>query len=388
MDENEIEEEINSLEKKQNIDTTDVVEETNKPVAEKPREPSEPVVIATYRIPEKKRNYHNRIFFLLFCISIIVFGTVSFISFPLLIKNIKEKNVYKDLYESRYVFLSTSENTQKNAIKLYTKAAHNGDSIAQEILGMYYYNGEGVKKDIKAAIEWLTKSAEQGNSRSQYMLADLYFSGKEVTKNHTFAAKWYKEAAKQGNDFAQYYLANMYMNGDGVAIDRVAALTWLIKSAEQGNAYAQNDLGDIYLEGPFYARSYKKALSWYLSSAEQGYAPAIYSLGHMYFYGLGINADCSQAITFYKEAAKKNYMKAQAKLGLLNYNEQVYIEAFKYFSLAAEQGDAISQLYLGRMYENGYGIIQDYSRASYWYTKAAEQGNKEAKESLKQYNND
>lgn len=357
MDEHEIKEEINSSEKKQNIDTTDVVEETNKPVVEKPREPSEPVVIATYRIPEKKRNYHNRIFFLLFCISIIVFGTVSFISFPLLIKNIKEKSVYKDLYESRYVFLSVSENTQEDAIKLYTKAAHKGNPIAQEILGMYYYNGEGVKKDIKTAIEWLTQSAEQGNSRSQYMLA------------------------------------NMYMNGDGAAIDRVAALTWLIKSAKQGNAYAQNDLGNIYLEGTFFARSYKDALFWYLSSAEQGYAPAIYSLGYMYFYGLGINADYSQAITFYKEAAKKNYMKAQAELGLLNYNEQVYIEAFKYFSLAAEQGDVISQLYLGRMYEkrmyeNGDGIIQDYSRALYWYTKAAEQGNKEAKESLKQFNND
>ena len=373
-------------EEKENIDTADVANDTNEQGTEQQRTPSEPIVIAKYRIPEKKRNHHNRIFFWLFCISIIVFGTTSLISFPL-VKTIKEKKVFKSLYEKQYVFITDSDSTQKNAIKIYTKAADKGDPIAQEMLGMYYYYGEGVEKNIKTAIGWLTKSAEQGNIRSQYMLADLYYFGKEIPKNHTFAAKWFKEAAELGDASAQYYLANMYMNGDGVAIDKVAGLTWLRKSAEQGNAYAQNDLGDIYLGGTdFHIKNYKDAFSLYLSSAEQGYLPAIYSLGYMYFYGLGVDADYSKAIKFYIEAANKNYMKAQAELGILNYNTHLYIDAFKYFSLAAEQGDSTSQLYLGRMYENGYGIIQDYSKALYWYTKASEQGNKIAKESIKKLN--
>ena len=40
----------------------------------------------------------------------------------------------------------------------------------------------------------------------------------------------------------------------------------------------------------------------------------------------------------------------------------------------AEQGDAIAQVLLGSMYENGLGVKQDYFEAVKWYRQAAEQG--------------
>lgn len=51
---------------------------------------------------------------------------------------------------------------------------------------------------------------------------------------------------------------------------------------------------------------------------------------------------------------------------------------FEAIAIAAEKGDAESQLYMGYFYANGDGIKQDYTAAATWYRKAAEQGNARA----------
>ena len=49
---------------------------------------------------------------------------------------------------------------------------------------------------------------------------------------------------------------------------------------------------------------------------------------------------------------------------------------------AGQQGNAGAQLDLGFMYDNGYGVPQDYTEAIKWYRKAAEQGNDRAQYNL------
>ena len=48
----------------------------------------------------------------------------------------------------------------------------------------------------------------------------------------------------------------------------------------------------------------------------------------------------------------------------------------------AEQGDADAQYFLGKLYENGRGVRQNYAEAAKWYRKAAEQSHAEAKKRL------
>ena len=59
----------------------------------------------------------------------------------------------------------------------------------------------------------------------------------------------------------------------------------------------------------------------------------------------------------------------------VNYSKYNYSEAFKFCSVAAEQGHAEAQFNLGVMYDNGQGVKQDYFKAFEWFQKAAEQGN-------------
>jgi uncharacterized protein len=51
-----------------------------------------------------------------------------------------------------------------------------------------------------------------------------------------------------------------------------------------------------------------------------------------------------------------------------------YVAAIKEWKPLAEQGDATPQFQLGWLYEQGFGVIQNYETASKWYTRAAEQG--------------
>ncbi len=49
---------------------------------------------------------------------------------------------------------------------------------------------------------------------------------------------------------------------------------------------------------------------------------------------------------------------------------------------AAEKGDAETQYQLAECYYNGQGVEEDYTEAIKWYSKAAKQGFKIAKEVL------
>jgi len=59
-----------------------------------------------------------------------------------------------------------------------------------------------------------------------------------------------------------------------------------------------------------------------------------------------------------------------------------YTKATEWLRKSAEQGDASAQMSLGTMYTNGQGVAQDYTQAVEWYRKAAEQGNAYAQYSL------
>ena len=53
---------------------------------------------------------------------------------------------------------------------------------------------------------------------------------------------------------------------------------------------------------------------------------------------------------------------------------QDFVQAVKWYRLAAEQGDAYAQYTLGLMYAKGQGMPQDFVQAVKWYRLAAEQG--------------
>jgi TPR repeat protein len=61
---------------------------------------------------------------------------------------------------------------------------------------------------------------------------------------------------------------------------------------------------------------------------------------------------------------------------------QDYAKAVEWYQKAAEQGLAMAQYNLGVCYKRGQGVPQDYAKAAEWYQKAAEQGHADAQNNL------
>ncbi|MDP6591354.1 MAG: tetratricopeptide repeat protein, partial [Alphaproteobacteria bacterium] len=129
------------------------------------------------------------------------------------------------------------------ALSEFRPLAEAGNVDAQRFLGMMYFEGRGVPKDIAEGEKWLRKAASQGDPELQEGLAQIYAQGAGgVAQDYAEAAKWNRKAAEQGHVQAQHNLAVMLLEGMGVARDVAEAEIWYQRSAEQGDVELQVEL--------------------------------------------------------------------------------------------------------------------------------------------------
>ena len=62
-----------------------------------------------------------------------------------------------------------------------------------------YYKGEGVPHDYEAAVKWYTLAAEQGNSNAQNNLGLMFANGQGVPEDFIYAHMWFNISALNGN---------------------------------------------------------------------------------------------------------------------------------------------------------------------------------------------
>jgi uncharacterized protein len=96
--------------------------------------------------------------------------------------------------------------------------------------------------------------------------------------------------------------------------------------------------------------------------------------------------DYRTAFVKFMEAANRGYIEAHYMVGrmyddgkgvLQDYNQVVF-----WYRKAAEQGSALAQIFLGESYSAGNGVPQDYNQAALWFGKAADQGDATAQRKL------
>jgi TPR repeat protein len=167
------------------------------------------------------------------------------------------------------------------------------------------------------------------------------------------------------------------------------AFTLIRDAADRGYADAQYMLGLIYMKGEGVPKDDRAAARWFKSAADQDYARAEAFIGAYLLVGRGIEKDEVEAARYLKLAVAHGDADAQAFLGTmyasgsggLPHDER---EAARLFMLAAKQGNDDAQYNLGVLYKDGRGVDQDEGLAVFWFTKAAEQGNVQAKTFLAQ----
>jgi PAS domain S-box-containing protein len=113
-----------------------------------------------------------------------------------------------------------------SALRLARPVADQGDSRAQSLMGLIYFNGHGVQRNDPEAMKWYRRAADQGDTDAQLKIGDMHFEGRAVAQDYPEAGRWYRLAADQGNAAAQYNLGILYAKGEGVPLDNILAHMW------------------------------------------------------------------------------------------------------------------------------------------------------------------
>jgi TPR repeat protein len=147
--------------------------------------------------------------------------------------------------------------------------------------------------------------------------------------------------------------------------DYEAALRLLMPLAEQGDATAQDTVGLAY-ENNGVAETWRRDVDNDDQVVQQNYL---------------------EAAKWFRMAAVQGLASAQFHLGRYynhpgKQNLQNLPEALRWYRKAADQGYAKAQDELGGWYSVGFGVSLDYSEAEKWYTKAADQGDTDAQDDL------
>lgn len=89
------------------------------------------------------------------------------------------------------------------------------------LLRLAYEKGHGVRQDDTQAVRWYRKAAKQGVSDAQFLLGYMYAFGRAVPKDDTQAVAWWRKAAEQGMSKAQFNARDIL--GFGAFLERNGA---------------------------------------------------------------------------------------------------------------------------------------------------------------------
>jgi TPR repeat protein len=123
----------------------------------------------------------------------------------------------------------------QSTILLYRQSAERGDSEAQYRLGnAYSIEARDKIGDARwqatplqeEATKWIRRAAEQGHTEAEALLGDRNVMGIGTPVNYWEAVKWLRRAAEKGVPYSQRDLGSMYEDGQGVEQDYVSAYKW------------------------------------------------------------------------------------------------------------------------------------------------------------------
>ena len=242
---------------------------------------------------------------------------------------------------------TTGHQDQRLAAMWYRRAADQGNSEAQDVLGEKYLIGRGLKKNMAEAVNWFGKSARQGNSSAMYHLGAAYYNGDGVQIDYALSYAWFRLSQEAGDDRAVEAvaraesvskpqtitsglgkIAEMYEKGQALPENtlRTHADPHGLKQARQicSNAAAKHHdhraeycMGYIYEQGLGVAPNAKKARSWYAPAAFKGQAEAMRTLASMETTGEGGKVDRVAAFLLYAQLLKMQDKDAMGYLSRL-----------------------------------------------------------------------
>ena len=281
-----------------------------------------------------------------------------------------------DGYCRAALYLANGYSGVTDAVKsreYYEKAAGMGSCFALVELSFLYENGNGVERSYEKAFELCEKAAQEGYPYAMFRVG-LYLEKAvlgEAKPEEAFA--WYTKAAMADENEGIFALGRCYKQGIGTEEDWDKALEWFGKGAEKNESRCLTELGLAYENGNGVEENPQKAVEYMTRAAEQDYGYAQFKMGDYYLYDYDSLNESEKAFAYFKKAAEYEWYNEglgicyEMGIGV----EDNETEAFKYYTLAADNGNVTSMYRTGLCYYNGVGVKQNYAEAYRWFTDAA-----------------
>lgn len=212
--------------------------------------------------------------------------------------NMAGKYILGEISEQEY--LGDSEELYKAGFKALKEKVEQGDLHYSNVLGYAYRFGIGTEENIKQAIKVFTPSAEQGNAMSLGHLGEIYFEQGKVEEAKKFTLK----SAEKNNSKAQ-------LNLSFIDDDTEKSLYWLNRAAENNEISAIMNLAYYYHD-----KDIKKAASYYQKAADLDDDQAVVELSYLYENGEGVEKNDEKAVELLDKAVGLENFEAMNKLSI------------------------------------------------------------------------
>eukprot|EP00271_Cylindrocystis_brebissonii_P020608 TRINITY_DN689_c0_g1_i1.p1 TRINITY_DN689_c0_g1~~TRINITY_DN689_c0_g1_i1.p1 ORF type:complete len:583 (+),score=73.82 TRINITY_DN689_c0_g1_i1:825-2573(+) len=289
------------------------------------------------------------------------------------------------------------------AERLFHITMEHGNIAALTMLGVFYFNGDGVELSFKKAARLFTLGAYQGCARAMVNLGECYQYGWGVEMDEREAFDWFSRGGASGDWAAKFFRGRMLEEGELGEVDGKGALKFYMDGAECGDPSSQGRLGWAYCYGSGVARDFEHACSLFRAAIvstrrgatkvqgiphildevkEWALAKPLFGLGQCYEFGRGVEQNLLTAFSMYEAAAREGLAEARTKVGYFYLEgrgvRQDYAKAMHFLTIAAGEEDPVAYVHLGTMFRKGHGMSINLPQAFSYYEKARDLGSVDA----------
>lgn len=224
------------------------------------------------------------------------------------------------------------------------KAAETGNADAQSDLGRWY--AENLPETPYAQM-WFRRAAAQGLPRALHNLGVLAAQ----SEDHELAIEWFRKAV------AADWRNSMYLLGR--LLEEKGDLEGALKVYNRGIAKdctnSMHAMSKLIIDRQL-SRHYESARNMCERAVAQGHVGARAQLAQIYHEGLGVQPDPKQAISLWLKAAWQGHLGAQLMIGVTcdigQYLKEDRVAAMRFLSASAAQGNEGAEACLRRVERN------------------------------------
>ena len=282
----------------------------------------------------------------------------------------------------RYANLKGDPERQQKSLEYTRRAMQQGHPQAYVNLGLAYYTGNGVEKDLSKVCELTNSPAVADDLRMLYVsrfcfdsatqpdayyqrlkqAADLGYAAAQLEQAYWLLINEYEDTtvdleqmldllkqhanAETPNAQAALWIGLLFeRQSELVDVDEKTGTKYYLQAAKAGLTAGQNNLGRLILMGKTDIESKESGYRWVRTAYLQGSMAAADTLGEMYEYGWYKDKDWQQALHYYEIAANDG------------------------------EGIPISMHNCGRLLsQGGHGLTKDANQAERWFELAEQAG--------------